>query len=418
MKRHLPLLLCFACLGVQAQDFAFDFFRQVQTGSSKVVVSPISAEVALSMLAEGTEGEGGKQILDALGVSSSEELGNRYAGLLKAFPGMGENVVFESANSIWSNIGFDINDAYRQTIGDIYGADAFSTSLSSEEGIKEIDLWTSKKTHGIIPSLGLQPKPELRMALVNTIYLKGSFAYPFDEQCTRDERFTNANGDVVMVPTMTTSDVRYAHLEELGFDAVDLPLGVDGECTTCSLILFKPLREGATLSSEVVDAYFRNASFNVPVFLKMPRFAIHNQDYNLKEILPSLGITDIFSHADFSKIASGLEYVSEMKQKTDFSVDENGIEGAAATFIALSEGMPQEYKEVALNHPFQFAVAEEPDAIALSPASLQNRAFPKNAKVRVFSLTGKYLGEVHLKGVSASEALRSAGFAPGHYLLR
>ena len=67
---------------------------------------------------------------------------------------------------------------------------------------------------------------------------------------------------------------------------------------------------------------------------------------------------------------------------------------------------------------FQFAVAEEPDAIALSPASLQNRAFPKNAKVRVFSLTGKYLGEVHLKGVSASEALRSAGFAPGHYLLR
>lgn len=93
MKRHLPLLLCFACLGVQAQDFAFDFFRQVQTGSSNVVVSPISAEVALSMLAEGTEGEGGKQILDALGVSSSEELGNRYAGLLKAFPGMGENVV-------------------------------------------------------------------------------------------------------------------------------------------------------------------------------------------------------------------------------------------------------------------------------------------------------------------------------------
>ena len=82
MKRHLPLLLCFACLGVQAQDFAFDFFRQVQTGSSNVVVSPISAEVALSMLAEGTEGEGGKQILDALGVSSSEELGNRYAGLL------------------------------------------------------------------------------------------------------------------------------------------------------------------------------------------------------------------------------------------------------------------------------------------------------------------------------------------------
>lgn len=67
---------------------------------------------------------------------------------------------------------------------------------------------------------------------------------------------------------------------------------------------------------------------------------------------------------------------------------------------------------------FQFAVAEEPDAIALSPASLQNRAFPKNAKVRVFSLTGKYLGEVHLNGVSASEALRSAGFAPGHYLLR
>ena len=85
--------------------FALSFFKNVNAIVEKgenVVVSPYSAGVALSMLAEGAEGETRVEFDNALNgcIFKAEDLGNN------------DTITVKSSNSVWVDNNFSIRNSY------------------------------------------------------------------------------------------------------------------------------------------------------------------------------------------------------------------------------------------------------------------------------------------------------------------
>ena len=123
----LSIIMCMTSCGpeyskpVEASQkgFAISFFNSVNKMTPKgenVVVSPYSAAVALSMLAEGAEGETRVEFDNALGgvLYKAEDLGGN------------DTVKVESANSVWVDDNFSIRNRYVSLLQNDF--DAFITT--------------------------------------------------------------------------------------------------------------------------------------------------------------------------------------------------------------------------------------------------------------------------------------------------
>ena len=364
MYRNL-LMLLFSLVGLclHAQDFPFRLFSTVDAKEkTNIVISPLSGQLAISMLVEGTSGKAQRQLLDVMGYSTDADAQNAGRTWMNTLPGLDGSVVFEPANSVWTNTGIRVKEAFRQTLQDAYRAEVLHADLTTAEGLKQLDGWVSDKTHGRIPSLDIQANPDMWLVLVNTLYLKAPFTYCFNESYTKPGTFHNADGSKVGVQMMHQFEhFSYAHMEEYGFDVVEMPLGEEGfydeKKQNYSMAFFLPLEGQSSLSEDVWTHYQEALERNVYVELSLPKFSI-GYEMNMREILSEMGVTDIFDGADLSRISDDAMGVSQMRQKSVLGIDEQGVEGASATYVEVNSGLPGQKCSMTFDRPFYFAVRE------------------------------------------------------------
>lgn len=366
MYKILAFILTFSyVLSMQAQDFAFKCFEKINSVNTKnAVFSPICAQFTLSMLADGATSNTQQQLLEALGYTTDTEARNACSAIITALPNLDQSVAFELANSMWVNLNATTKEEYQQMLKTHYCADVFNSDISSAEGLKSIDAWVSDKSHGNIPGLGLLPSPTRIMTLINTVYFKAPFTFPFMKEYTKNVTFTNADGTKVTVPMMNTCEnFKYAHMEDLGYDVVEIPLGLyDDEQawdnnSQYTLVLFNPLNPEVQLCKELWQAYPRHLMIKDPVDLALPKFSI-TQSIDLKPVLQGMGVSSLFCDPDLSKISDGNLSISEVAQEIHLDVNEEGLEGAAATYADIATGMPENFFHMILDHPFQYAIME------------------------------------------------------------
>ena len=126
--------------------FALSFFKQVNEISEKgenIVVSPYSAGVALSMLAEGAEGETRTELDYALNNSifKAEDLGSN------------DTVTVKSANSLWVDNDFSVRNSYVDLLQKDFDAFITALSFSDPATVKAINNWCSENTNGKIDEI-------------------------------------------------------------------------------------------------------------------------------------------------------------------------------------------------------------------------------------------------------------------------
>ncbi|MBR4393012.1 MAG: hypothetical protein IKT07_03205, partial [Oscillospiraceae bacterium] len=172
-------------------DFSFRWLQQASLlndidAGKNVMVSPFSLYEALSMTANGAEGETLQEILNVFGADSLEEL-----NAVTTYDG-GEALTV--SNSIWiaERMG-SLNQAYVQRVVP-YQAGVFSRPFN-EATKNEINQWVYEKTNGMIPNFLSQMDPGLAMLLFNAICFEGTWLDPYrDDQIAENETFTNAEG--------------------------------------------------------------------------------------------------------------------------------------------------------------------------------------------------------------------------------
>ncbi len=337
--------------------YSIDLFKKscgIMSPSSNFMVSPVSAGIALSMLADGADGKTRKEIIDALG-------GESYSGMMLEPVGP---VTLTSANSVWLHSGAEILPSYLETLSGNYGAIARVRDFNDKKVPGEINAWCSENTAGRIPSIVGSIDPSTILMLLNALYFKAPWSSPFNEENTYEEEFHGVNSDVKR-PFMHRF-AKMSYYEKDGYKAVRIPYQ-GGHFRMVVVLPPKGSNPKEAAIAADPSMFLQDTGFEYPeVSLSLPKFTFDNQ-LSLVSILKSMGIKSAFRGADFSRMTKADVAVSSVIQKCFIEVNEEGSEAAAVTSITVGltamPGPRPEPKVMKVDRPFIFAITDTKDNI-------------------------------------------------------
>lgn len=325
-------------------DFAFRLLQAVETSLSpaqrgQIVLSPLSAEIALAMLANGAVGDTQREIVDALGYAgqSMADVDSYHQKLAQNLTGLDDRAEMNLANSLWLHPDFAVKERYTQLLGDCYAADIRRLDFTAPDAVATINAWCEEKTKGLIKNFLQELNADGGLLLLNALYFNGMWKMAFDEKATERGFFTNEEGSRTAVELMRmTCSLRYAQTEL--YEAACLPYGND----SFRMTLLLP-REGVSVSHCLASLDRQSwaalqaklGSVNAIADVKLPKFQIAGQRQDLQEALQAMGIRKAFADADLSGISDRMGAVSKVAQAVSLRTDENGTEAASVTGIEM-----------------------------------------------------------------------------------
>lgn len=368
------------------QEFAFRLFDKVEAKSEtpNCVMSPYSAQMALTLLANGLTEEAAAELKTMMGVEeySMQQLneysrnsinGNlpteadlEYCEIMEVDESCAPSA--EIANAVFLNNSLTPNTDFTNICATYYDGTVENLDFGSPYASEYIDNWASENTHGTIPHLGLDLSRATMLVLANALYFHGSWSEPFYKNDT-PQAFHNADGNISYVPTMYQSFVYYkgAFMKEQNVMAVKLPYGYAGNY---NMTIFKPIdREEIVLDYSLwKDVQDNMQPYNVT--MSMPLFTV-DTSYMMDDILKSLGTTKLFSEDCITKVADQNLGVSGAKQISHISVDENGTTASAVTVLISNSSIPNPHEELdfIIDGPFYFTIEHQGEILFIGHIS-------------------------------------------------
>jgi serpin B len=333
-----------------------------------VVLSPYSASATLTMVDVGAAGSTDTQIESVL------HLPGNGASLAPAFAALecGDETDAASggnqllmANAVWGQQGMAFAPTFLSVLATGYGAPMQQADFAGNPGgaVDLINAWISKETAGTIPG-ALQPGDVdmyARIALVNAVYFKGTWATAFETGGTAPRPFTLSDGTRVMVPTMSGNVAGgYKFLTTPRLAAYELAYS-GGALVMDFLVPADPLDAfEASLTADSLQAALGSfASMGQSQFF-LPKFSFTTR-LQLSTVLQGMGISDAFTRgvADFSGMDGAHDlFLSAVIQQAFVAVDENGTVASAAT-VAVGSCDFATAPTYSIDSPFLFLIRDK-----------------------------------------------------------
>lgn len=346
----------------QVADFGIRLLRQSMEEGKNTLISPMSVLAALSMAANGAEGDTLTQMEAVLG-QNVEALNEWYE------ENMGkdsDHLRLSNALYIKDDPELTVQESFVRTIeqyyvGENYASDVMMT-LFNEYTADGINQYIEDCTDGMIKNIVNEIPDEAVMYLVNALAFEARWANPYNEYAVRADVFTTEDG------RKQTVELMYAEEYDVYIED-DLFTGFlknyEGDRYIFAALLPKEgvsVEEAADSLSEATITDKLNSRWGGTVLTAMPKFQTEF-DVNMNEVLQTMGMTDAFdpNKADFSSLAAysgGNIFLNRVIHKTFISVGEQGTRAGAATVIevAAEAAPPEESKEVILNRPFIYMI--------------------------------------------------------------
>lgn len=349
----------------QSTDFAFRLLQVVDGKEDKeqLLLSPLSASFALSMAANGADGDTRQEILGTLGFAgfTMDEVNELNRKLVTGLTALDNAADLSIANSVWMNDDFEALGSYKKTVGDFYDALLSSIDFGTPEALDRVNGWCSEKTQGRIPRFLDRLDDSKSLMLLNALYFKGGWTRPFSEKNTVQDVFHGAEDRQVQYMVQKNN---YPYAEFDDFAVAGMPYGNEA----FSMFVLLP-DEGVGISDCLsrLDSERWNAILSemktICLSVKLPKFKLENNE-DLKEVLWEMGISKAFTwDADFSNLSDESLFVTEVRQANYFGVDEKGVEAAGVTSIEFGltagpDGAAGE-TEFHVTRPFLFVLQEK-----------------------------------------------------------
>ncbi len=344
-------------------SFGLELVRQVAARDERpnIVVSPLSASMALGMALNGAGGATFDAMRSALGFGglSQAEINESYRSLMELLTGLDPQVRFDIANSVWANKDVPFHAAFLQAVQAAFEAKVASRDFADAATLKAINDWVKANTGGLIEKILDQLDPGMAAILINAIYFDGAWTSRFDPAKTTRATFTREDGSTVQVDMMNLSGATFPFGGGPDYTAVELPYG--GQAF--SMVVVVP--HGGTsarsflkgLDSDRWQAILQSLTPRELDQLSLPKFTLAYDTY-LNDPLISMGMGPAFSPgADFTKMSPigdriCIDYV---RQKTFIQVDERGTKAAAVTAVGMRV---VSFTGLIADRPFVFALRE------------------------------------------------------------
>ena len=182
----------------KGNDFARKLLLQTTEENENVLLSPLSLQVALGMLANGANEDAYNEIVTTLEMAdySLTELNDYHRKLTSAIADEGDPLVeLTLDNSMWFREGLSVKNAFKENISTYYNAPFNSLDFGDTEKAKaEINNWAKEATRSTIKDLQLPLDASTAMVLANAGYFLGKWDEPFDKKNTQEGIFYGNNG--------------------------------------------------------------------------------------------------------------------------------------------------------------------------------------------------------------------------------
>lgn len=376
---------------VQANnELAIDLYRELSSSPKSIIISPLSINLAMSIVYAGAKSETAIQLRKALNLKlSSCEAQLGMSTLLKDLNKRkykdwvgeeknGERRVVQKdvkaleliiANALWGQDGYKFKKDFIETNRKYYevGFNLVDYINRTEEARREINKWVEDKTGSKIRNLipeGLLDNMT-RLVISNATYFKSSWKNEFDPSDTKNDVFSLSNGNEIKVPMMRQKkDFRYSVSDDVKI--VELPYK-GGEIVMtiilpCDSKKFADFEKKLSLS-ELEDLI--NGLELGEVELYMPKFKTE-YDCSAKKVMQKLGVIDAFimGKANLKGIADVVGaplFLSEIVHKSYIDVNEKGTEAAAVTaLVETGSDLLKRKKPVKIkvNRPFVYFIRD------------------------------------------------------------
>jgi serpin B len=338
--------------------FAVDLYKVLAAeGDGNLALGPHSISVDLAMVLSGARGETADEMAEVLHLAPGSDPGPALNALDLALRARNrEAVEIAVANQVWGQRGWIWREDFAEGLARNYGSPLAATDFGDPDVAREaINAWVAEQTRGHIAELfpAGTIDESTRLVLVNAMYLRAQWFFPFNPDLTADQPFTRADGSTVSVPTMHFNEYLPSARGE-GWSAVELPYSGD----ELSMVVIVP--DDLPTFEEDLDPDGLGEVFEAlrdgGIHLALPRFEVRTHS-NLNEPLRALGMVSAFDGADFSGMTEdGDLSVGTVEHEAYVKVDEEGTEAAAATGTAMEESHGP---TVTVDRPFLFAVRDQ-----------------------------------------------------------
>ena len=344
-------------------DFAIELFKKASGNDKNSLVSPLSVMLALSMTANGADGETLSEMEKVLGGTISIDDLNQYLySYVKHLPS-DKKAKLSIADSIWfrgDENRLKVQQSFLQKNADYYGAEIYRASFD-EQTLKDINSWVSRNTDGMIDSIIDKIPADAIMYLINAVAFDAEWKNIYTKDRVQDGIFTSINGEKQSGKFMTSDE--HTYLDD--GKATGFIKDYAGENYSFAALL---PNEGVDINdylSQLTGSSFMSIINNAKdeaVSAVVPKFSY---DYSilLNDALISMGMPKAFdsSDADFSRLAAssaGDIYISKVMHKTFISVDEKGTKAGAVTSVEVRDSAVIISHTVRLDRPFIYAIID------------------------------------------------------------
>ena len=326
--------------------FQSSIFSEVNLNfpGKNVIASPLSIFQVLGLTTNGGVGTTQSEMISTLESLNLDNLNNiniKIKNIIKNF------VSVEMANGVMST--FDPIKSFLKV------CDKYEAPIEKLISKNQVNEWCSKKTHGKINEILDELSPTTVMLLLNAVYFRGEWTYPFNPKSTVGGIFYNYGKEEKKVEIMSQTH-EFNYYQDSKIQVVELPYKND----SMSAIIILPNKDVDinnyinyyNINDEFINK-IKDGMVSTYVKLSLPKFEVEFYG-KLKEILKRLGmVTPFGSGADFSGInGSGGLYIDDVIHKTYLKVDEIGSEAAGVTIVDIRKGIPSKVIGMEVNRPF------------------------------------------------------------------
>ena len=364
---ELPRSLSIAETEVIARSnrFGVDLLREVLADDTRanVILSPLSASMALGMTLNGADGETFDALRGGLGFGElgQEAINEAYQGLITLLTELDPTVRFDIANSVWARDGFPFHQSFFDVVSAAFEAQATTLDFDDPRSVDVINGWVDEKTNGFIDSIVDQLDPALVMLLINAIYFDGTWTTSFDPADTRAQPFQREDGSTVTVEMMSIGDVELPFeggvVGETGYTAVELPYG-GGAFSMLVVVPHGDVRDlVADLDEQSLSGITAAMTPTEVDGVSIPKFEL-SYDAFLNGPLKRMGMEVAFTpSADFTRMSPIGDQlcIAYVRQKTFMEVDERGTRAAAVTSVGIGV---VSFTGLIADRPFLLAIRE------------------------------------------------------------
>ena len=356
--------------------FAFDLYGQLKTRDGNLFFSPYSISTCLGMTYVGARGDTARQMARVLHFNAAPlELPTPMGALENQLNEVRQKkgIELNTANGLWAQAGHPFLPAYLQICQQQFGAriNQVDFRTGAEAARKEINDWVASQTKDKITDL-LQSgviNNSTRLVLVNAIYFKGRWTFPFNKSQTANAPFMITPSQKVQAPLMHQKAM-FRHAETDDFQLLELPYadggapaGSQNDGQLSMVVLLPKETDGLkklerSLNEPALNQWLAQAhSQEVNVFL--PKFKM-TVEFSLADTLAKMGMSKPFSaQADFSGMDGNRDlFISAVVHKAFVDVNEEGTEAAAATGVTVRASAVMRTTGFRADHPFIFLIRD------------------------------------------------------------